>query len=157
LLSDRAILEGKELLLSEIGVLANFNQSQIATIAPRLVRQEKAKGSVVFHEGDPGRTLLMITKGKASAYVQLAGGGRIRLATFGPGTIFGELALLDERPRSATIMADDYLVCYSLSKDDFAALADEAPAVAIKLLASLGRELSGRLRVANRTIQELEM
>jgi sulfate permease, SulP family len=99
----------------------------------------------------------MITKGTASAYVQLPSGGRIRLATFGPGTIFGELALLDERPRSATIVADDYLICYSLSKDDFAALAKEEPAVAIKLLASLGRELSGRLRVANRTIQELEL
>jgi sulfate permease, SulP family len=65
--------------------------------------------------------------------------------------------LLDEGPRSATIVADDYLICYSLSKVDFAALANEEPAVAIKLLASLGRELSGRLRVANRTIQELEL
>jgi sulfate permease, SulP family len=100
---------------------------------------------------------VMITKGTASAYLQLPTGGRIRLATFGPGTIFGELALLDEGPRSATVMADDYLICYSLSKDDFAALAKEAPAIAIKLLASLGRELSGRLRVANRTIQELEL
>src|SRR5262249_16131156 len=49
-----------------------------------------------------GRNLLMITKGTASAYVQLPSSGRIRLATFGPGTTFGELALLDERPRSAT-------------------------------------------------------
>jgi sulfate permease, SulP family len=157
LLSDRAMFEGKELLLSEVGVLANFSECQIATIASRLVREEKAKGSVVFLEGDPGRNLVMITKGTASAYLQLSTGGRIRLATFGPGTIFGELALLDEGPRSATVMADDYLICYSLSKDDFAALAKEAPAVAIKLLASLGRELSGRLRVANRTIQELEL
>jgi len=54
-------------------------------------------------------------------------------------------------------MADDYLICYSLSKDDFAALANEEPTVAIKLLASLGRELSKRLRVANGTIQELEL
>jgi sulfate permease, SulP family len=99
----------------------------------------------------------MITKGTASAYLQLPSGGRVRLATFGPGTIFGELALLDEGLRSATIVADDYLICYSLSKDDFAALANEEPAVAIKLLRSLGRELSGRLRVANRTIQELEL
>jgi sulfate permease, SulP family len=157
LLSDRAMFEGKELLLSEVGVLANFSECQIATIASRLVREEKAKGSVVFLEGDPGRNLVMITKGTASAYLQLPTGGRIRLATFGPGTIFGELALLDEGPRSATVMADDYLICYSLSKDDFAALAKEAPAIAIKLLASLGRELSGRLRVANRTIQELEL
>ena len=157
LLSDLAILDGAELPLSEVGVLINFSEFQIASIAPRLVREEKAKGSVVFQEGDPGRNLLMITKGTASAYVQLPSSGRIRLATFGPGTTFGELALLDEGPRSATVMADDYLICYSLSKDDFAALANEEPAVAIKLLASLGRELSKRLRVANGTIQELEL
>jgi sulfate permease, SulP family len=157
LLSDRALLEGKELLLSEVSVLVSFSESQIATIASRLVKEEKAKGSVVFQEGDPGRDLLIITKGTASAYMQLPSDGRIRLASFGPGTIFGELALLDERPRSATIVADDYLICYSLSKDNFAELANNEPAVAIKLLASLGRELSGRLRVANRTIQELEL
>lgn len=157
LLSDRALLEGKELLLSEVSVLVSFSESQIATIASRLVKEEKAKGSVVFQEGDPGRNLLIITKGTASAYMQLPSDGRIRLASFGPGTIFGELALLDEGPRSATIVADDYLICYSLSKDNFAELANNEPAVAIKLLASLGRELSGRLRVANRTIQELEL
>jgi sulfate permease, SulP family len=157
LLSDRANFDGAELPLNEVGVLINFSEFQIATIAPRLVREEKAKGSVVFREGDPGRNLLMITKGTASAYLRLPSGGRIRLATFGPGTIFGELALLDEGLRSATVITDDDLICYSLSKDDFAALANESPAVAIKLLASLGRELSGRLRVANRTIHELEL
>jgi sulfate permease, SulP family len=157
LLSDRANFDGAELPLREVGVLINFSEFQIATIAPRLVREETAKGSVVFREGDPGRNLLMITKGTASAYLRLPSGGRIRLATFGPGTIFGELALLDEGLRSATVITDDDLICYSLSKDDFAALANESPAVAIKLLASLGRELSGRLRVANRTIHELEL
>jgi len=157
LLRDRAVFEGRELRLSEVGVLTNFSEFQIASIASRLVREEKTKGTVVFHEGDPGQNLLMITKGTASAYLRLPSGGRIRLATFGPGTMFGELALLDERPRSATVIADDDLICYSLSKDDFAALAHEAPAVAIKLLASVGRELSGRLRIANRTIQELEL
>jgi hypothetical protein len=53
LLSDRAIFDGAELPLSEVGVLMNFSEFQIATIAPRLIREEKARGSVVFHEGDP--------------------------------------------------------------------------------------------------------
>ena len=62
LLSDRALLEGKELLLSEVSVLVSFSKSQIATIASRLVKEEKAKGSVVFQEGDPGRNILIITR-----------------------------------------------------------------------------------------------
>jgi CRP-like cAMP-binding protein len=157
LLSDRTISDGAELPLREVGVLRNFSELEIAIIAPRLIREEKAEGSVVFEEGDPGLNLLMITKGRASAFLRLPTGGRIRLASFGPGTMFGELALLDEGLRSATVIAEDGLICYSLSKDDFGALANESPAVAIKLLVGLGRELSGRLRVANRTIQELEL
>jgi MFS superfamily sulfate permease-like transporter len=157
LLRDRHVPASAELPLAEIGVLMNLSEFQVATIAPRLIRLEKEKGDVIFQEGEPGRDLLMITKGRASAHLRLPGGDQVRLATFGPGTIFGELALLDDGLRSATVVADDHLICYSLSKDAFAALAAESPAVAIKLLASLGRELSSRLRVANRTIQQLEL
>ena len=77
--------------------------------------------------------------------------------TFAPGTVFGELAILDAGPRSATVTADTELVCYGFNEGDFATLSARAPAVAIKLLAALGRELSGRLRRANRTIRELEV
>lgn len=157
LLRDQAASTSGELPLAEIGALMNLNEAEIAAIASRLDRVETAQGSVIFQEGEPGRTLLMITKGTASAYLRLANDEQIRLATFGPGTIFGELALLDQGLRSATVIADDTLICYSLSISDFEKLASEAPSVAIKLLAGLGRELSGRLRVANRTIQQLEL
>ena len=59
-------------------------------------------------------------------------------------------------PRSATVVADEEVICYVLSASDFAALSDTAPTVAIKLLAGLGRELSARLRRANKTIHQLE-
>jgi len=84
-------------------------------------------------------------------------GGDIRLMTFAPGTVFGELAILDQGTRSASIIADEDLFCYVLSDEGFAALSTDTPAAAIKLLANLGRELSGRLRRANRTIYQLEM
>ena len=157
LLRDQIAAANGELPLTQVGLLMNFSEFQIAAIAPRLVRVEHEKGSVIFREGEPGIDLLMITKGTASAHLRLPNGEQIRLATFGPGTIFGELALLDEGLRSASVVADESLICYSLTKADFAALAAEAPPVAIKLLASLGRELSGRLRVANRTIHQLEI
>jgi SulP family sulfate permease len=80
----------------------------------------------------------------------------VRLATFATGTAFGELAILDAGPRSVSVVADEDVACCKLSADDFAALSKSAPDVAIKLLTRLGRELSGRLRRANRTIHELE-
>jgi CRP-like cAMP-binding protein/anti-anti-sigma regulatory factor len=157
LLCDQAASVSGELPLAEVGALMNFNGPEIEAIASRLDRVEMVKGSVIFREGEPGQNLFVITEGTASAYLLLANGEQIRLATFGPGTIFGELALLDQGLRSATVVADDMLICYSLSTSDFDKLASEAPSVAIKLLAGLGRELSGRLRVANRTIQQLEL
>jgi SulP family sulfate permease len=91
----------------------------------------------------------------ASAYLQLPN-TNIRLATFATGTMFGELALLDAGARSATVVADADLVCYTLTTSDFAAMAAKFPGVAVRLLAAIGRELSGRLRTANRTIHHLE-
>ena len=112
-------------------------------------------GDVIFREGDPGNELLVVTKGSASAYLELPN-TNIRLATFAPGTMFGELALLDAGARSATVVADEDLVCYTLPTSNFTAMAAKFPTVVIQLLAAIGRELSGRLRTANRTIHQLE-
>jgi CRP-like cAMP-binding protein len=70
--------------------------------------------------------------------------------------VFGELAMLDAATRSATVTADSELVCYILSGEEFTALSEQAPPLAIKLLANLARRMSHRLRDANRTIQQLE-
>lgn len=115
------------------------------------------KGGVIFRQGDAGTELFIVTRGTASAYIEQPAGGAIRLATFAPGSIFGELAILDSGPRSASLIADDDLVSYALSQANFAGLTGDAPEIAIKLLANLGRELTGRLRRADRTIHQLEM
>jgi len=80
----------------------------------------------------------------------------VRLASYARGTIFGEMALLDRQPRSATITADNDVVCYVLSEATFQALIAERPVIAVRLLANVARELSARLRQANRMISELE-
>jgi SulP family sulfate permease len=146
----------REIALEGVGILRGFGPEEIAAITLCLKRAVYAAGSVVFAEGDPGRELFLILRGTASAWLRQAGGADIRLVTFAPGTVFGELAILDAGPRSASLIADSELVCSVLSEADFAALSARTPAVAIKLLAALGRELSGRLRRANRTIHQLE-
>lgn len=121
-----------------------------------MTRKSYVRDEVVFREGDPGDEVLVVTSGSASAYLHLPDGANIRLATFSPGTVFGELAILDRQARSATVVADQDLVCYALTTADYAALAEKQPGIAIQLIAAIGRELSGRLRSANRTIHQLE-
>lgn len=144
-----------EIPLEKIGLLGSFKPGEIAALSKRIRRETYTAGKPVFHEGDPGDEVFIIAKGTASVFIKQPG-GNIRLATFAPGTVFGELALLDEGKRSASILADEELVCYGMTKANFTALAKEAPAVAIQFMSALARELGTRLRAANRTIHQLE-
>lgn len=149
-------MEG-EFPLTHFDVLAGMSPAELATMKALLERRAYAQDDTVFREGDAGKELFMIAKGSASVRIRLPGESRsVRLMTFAPGTVFGELALLDQEARSATIEADDDLVCYILQHARFVSLSMEHPAIAIKLLANLGRELSARLRRANRTIYQLD-
>jgi MFS superfamily sulfate permease-like transporter len=152
--SDRA--SDSETPLEHAGIFTGLTSKEVTAIKRHLRRTEIGKGRTVFGEGEQGKELFIITRGTASGYLRQASGADIRLATFAPGTIFGELAILDPGPRSASVIADDALVCYALSDESFLLLSREAPEVAIKLLANLSRELSRRLRQANRTIHQLE-
>ncbi len=142
--------------LDDVGLFAGFAPEDLRAIRLFMTRKSFACGAVVFREGDPGDEVLVVTEGSASAYLHLPDGANIRLATFSPGTVFGELAILDRQARSATVVADEDLVCYALTTADYAALAEKQPSIAIRLIAAIGRELSGRLRSANRTIHQLE-
>src|SRR3984957_10738086 len=155
LLRTQPQLHDTEMPLAQVGVLAGFSATDLKVIEPYLKRASYPAGAVVFRENEVGNEVLMVIRGTASAYLQTPN-TNIRLATFAPGTIFGELAILDEGMRSATVIADKELACRALTTSDFAALSATSPSVAIRLLAAIARELSGRLRTANRTIHQLD-
>jgi anti-anti-sigma regulatory factor len=142
--------------LARAGIFAGLTPKEMATVERYLRRTEIDKGRTIFAQGESGSDLFIITSGTASAYLHQDRGADIRLTTFAPGTVFGELAILDPGPRSATVIADEALVCFALSDEDFVLLSGDAPKIAIKILANLSRALSRRLRQANRTIHQLE-
>ena len=154
--TDAKDTKSDEIPLASVDLLSTLTSTEREVIERHTRRETFPRGKIIFREGDPGQELFIVTKGRASAYLKQINGGEIRLATFAPGTIFGELATLDAGPRSASVVADDDVVCYVLSDQQFAVLAKDAPSVAIKLLSGLGRELSRRLRRANQTIYQLE-
>jgi CRP-like cAMP-binding protein len=156
LLGKRASVDAAELPLESISILRDFTAGQIGLLASHLKRVDMPADHIVFKQGDPGSDLFLVTRGHASVYLTTEA-GRVRLVTFAPGSVFGELAILDHGPRSATVTADEPMAAFSLSTTAFASLRDRDPDVAIKLVSALARELSDRLRRANLTIRQLEL
>jgi sulfate permease, SulP family len=147
---------GIEFPFARLDALANMTEKELGIMKAALSRHVYRKGEIVFREGDTSDELYLVAKGSASVRLRLAGTDReIRLVTFSAGISFGDVALLDREARSATVEADEDLVCYVLTRTNFEKITIEHPAVAIKLLINLGRELSARLRRATRTIHQL--
>jgi SulP family sulfate permease len=144
-----------ELPLDRLPPLRDFAADQIERLRVSLEPVAWPAGHVIFRHGDPGSALYLVTQGRASVHL-LHDDGDIRLVTFAAGAVFGELALLDRGPRSATVTVDDDLRGFALSEASFAVLCQNQPDLAIRLLSALGRELSVRIRYANMTIQQLE-
>ena len=149
--------EGEELPVNRLPAFEGLTDEDCAVAAALLVRHCYCAGEVVVKEGNQDRSLFFIAKGTASVKIDVGGPNRSkRLATFSPGTVFGEVALLDKQPRSATVTADEDLVCYELSEDGFHALTTRHPRIAIHLLMNIGAELSRRLRRSTATVSQLE-
>lgn len=107
-----------------------------------------ARGEVVFHEGDPADTLHLIAKGRVAIRVATALGDTATLAVLGAGDFFGELALLEEQPRTASVVALEKTETLALHRDDFDQIARQHPSVFEFLAHVLGaqvRRLTGQV------------
>ncbi len=103
-------------------------------------------GEVIFREGDLGDGLYLIAEGQIQISAMLADGERGMLARLGPGDYFGEMAIVDDEPRSATAAAEEQSVLYFIPRDEVLQLLARTP----KLAVSLVREFSKRMRDFNR-------
>lgn len=142
-----------ELPLERFDLLAGMTVGDRDALLPLLKRYQWQAGETVFAQGETGDELYLILRGSASVRIELPNGNR-RLVTFSAGTIFGEMALLDQDVRSATVLVDEPMVCYALNRASFEHLKLTSPSVAITLLANLAREMSHRIRLTNRAQQE---
>jgi anti-anti-sigma regulatory factor len=113
-------------------------------------------GATIFRQGDRGDALYLITRGKAEVYLHLESGEEKRLQALPDGAIFGEMAVLDNKPRAATVVAVEDSVCYRLGVEEFEKLKNNEPAIALKLFNNLCLIFSDRIRAANAMITELE-
>jgi CRP/FNR family transcriptional regulator, cyclic AMP receptor protein len=132
-------------LLRQVGLFSTLADEDLAQVAELAVPRRFAAGEVVFREGDASDTCYVIRSGHARAVIEHFDGRSITLARFGPGEIFGELAMLSGEQRSATVEAIEDSEAIAILGPDMRRLLREHPDLAIRLIASLGR----RLREAN--------
>jgi SulP family sulfate permease len=143
--------------LGETDLLQDFSPDELKIFRSELDCLEFRQGDPVIHEGEQSRDLFILTRGAVSIKIHLPSSNRHkRLFTFGAGVVFGEMAMLDGNPRSAQVWADQDSEVYRLSRERFEKLCRENPAVAVKLLHSIGVVLSYRLRVRSEEVRMLE-
>jgi CRP-like cAMP-binding protein len=124
-------------LLDRVDLFRGLGGVPLAAIADRATEVEFSAGRPIARQGEVGTGFFLIVSG--AAHVSRDGQ---RIATLGPGDFFGELSLLDQQPRVASVVADGPTVCLAIASWDFERLLEEQPRVAIGLL----RGVAARLR-----------
>jgi CRP/FNR family transcriptional regulator, cyclic AMP receptor protein len=137
--------------LRNVPFFANLPASDANYLAERLVMRRFTTDQVIFHQGDPGGLLYIITEGKVKISRSMAEGQEAALAILGAGDFFGELALLDDTPRSATAKAVKPTVTFTLHREEFTAFIGQNPDFAHHVLATLAR----RIRHLNEQISDI--
>jgi CRP/FNR family transcriptional regulator len=132
-------------LLTQVPVFEALTPPDLARVADVAVPRAFPAGQVIFREGDASDTCYVVRNGHARAVRENVDGRTITLAHFGPGDIFGELAMFDDERRSATVETLDEVEAVAILGADMRRLLREHPDIAVKLVIGLGR----RLREAN--------
>jgi MFS superfamily sulfate permease-like transporter len=141
------------LALGEIDFLAGLEDQHLDQLRGVLAWREFAANEIICREGDEGDRMWLLAKGSVSVrLISPDGRQNLRIASLARGTTIGEMSLIEVARRSATIVADEQVVCYELLRDDFNSMLSDHPQIATKLLSNLARELSRRLR---RTSEDL--
>jgi CRP/FNR family cyclic AMP-dependent transcriptional regulator len=138
-------------VLRKVPLFATMREGDILAFAELVRERSFPKGSVIVFEDDPGDALYLVARGQVKVVLIGEDGREVILSVLGEGNFFGEMSLIDEKPRSATVIAMVDSVVLVLRREDFQARLRTSPEIAIALL----RELSRRLRRADEKIGSL--
>jgi CRP-like cAMP-binding protein len=128
-------------LLGRVPVFSTLEHDDLGRIAQLAVPRTFEPAQIVFREGDASDTCYVVRSGRARAIREHADGRTITLATFGPGDIFGELAMFEDELRSATVEAVQRTSVVAVLGPDMRRLMVEHPEISIRLVVALGRRL----------------
>jgi CRP/FNR family transcriptional regulator, cyclic AMP receptor protein len=133
--------EVQDRVLSRVPLFAELPPERIHELAQSVRRRTYHRGETIFHKGDPGNGLYIIGAGQVKIVLPSEMGEEAMLAVLEAGEFFGELALFDGLPRSATVVAVQNAEVLVLHRDDFMSFVGRNPEVVSALFAALSRRL----------------
>jgi CRP/FNR family transcriptional regulator len=144
-------------LLAGVPAFETLTPDDLERVAGVVVPRRLSAGETVFREGDDSDTCYVVRTGHARALREHGDGRQITLAQFGPGDIFGELAMFDDERRSATVEAIDQLEVVAILGQDMRGLMRRFPDIAVALVVALGRRLrEANARLARQSFQTVQ-
>ena len=128
-------------LLRRTPLFADLPDAELHALAAHLSKRTFGKGMILFHKDSPGQTLYLIESGTVRIFVLSEAGQEMTLNVHGAGECFGEISLLDGKPRSAGAVALEQTVTYALHRDDFLRCLHDYPVLAQRIVELLAERL----------------
>lgn len=127
--------------LKRVPIFAKLSETELKVLVDSLRRKNFAKGETIFHQGSPGYSLHIIESGRVRIYTLSTAGREISVTIYSSGDVIGELAILDDLPRSAWAVAMEPTRTLLLHRDDFLRHARDYPEMALNIMAVLSAKL----------------
>ena len=140
-------------VLKSVPLFAGFQNEQLRALVSFVTRRSVPRGSTIMSEGDPVDSLYIVISGRLKVMMGEANGKEVILSIIGPGEFFGEMGLIDESPRSASVVSIEPCELLAVAKRDF----EKCLAGNFEMSKTLMRGLVRRLREADRKIGSLAM
>jgi CRP-like cAMP-binding protein len=128
-------------LLARVGLFAELTADELKELAALMRPRPYARDEVIYLRGDPGLAFYVIASGKVKIALTSPDGKELILRRLGPGDFHGEVALLDDHPRSADAVATEPSMLFTLQRDAFRQFLAEHPPIATKLLSTISQYL----------------
>jgi len=157
LFSQRVIREGTtEEVLSKVPAFANLAPRDLKEVAAIVHKREYRAGEPVFYQGDPGLGMYIVQEGEVSIAILGKDGNEQELAVLGDGDFFGELALLDESPRSANAICKTDCTLIGFFRPDLFELIEKENTFGIKIVLKLAEIVAERLRKTDKELSKVK-
>ena len=145
--------EENKAFLRRVPLLASLNESQLDLLASGSVRKSFPKGRTIVSEGEPTQSLYILLSGRAKVQRSDSEGKEVILAVIGSGEFFGEMSLIDDAPRSASVITIESCDFMAINKDSFKSMLMQSPDICMQIMKGLVR----RLREADKKIETLAL